>query len=287
MTIIRYTSHLYERVQQFLLKHEKYCVYLVEEFIKERPQFHLLCKKGNIAGIISINDGGQIKHCLPFKTREEIAEAGNLLISFFNGNQNFHIFSIVGERSGTELLKTALNVSYGIKESVFNEYVLMENTSLQVEKSDVPEKMSFPPESVLIRKCNGEDAEILFPLQKNYELEEVYTDHSRFKSAVCLFNLEKRLKNSHQLALFIEGKPVAKGGSNAAGFNYVQLGGIFTGKEFRGQGFARKIVEKLINDFGKKGKKCVLFVKIANEAAIGLYRNCGFKEIGPFAIAYY
>lgn len=287
MTVCRYSVHLHDRVQEFLLRYEKFCVNLVEEFILQKPHFFILFNEKEIAGVININDGGQIKHCLPFKTKEDFLTAGRLLTSFFAGHQNFHVFSIAGEKNGTELLRRALNTAYSIKESSINEYFLMEHDGLKIPDSEKTKKSAFPQESILIRKCSLEDAKKLFLLQKNYLLEEVYTDHSRFKSSVCLFNLEQILKTTHQIALFIEEKPVAKGGSNAAGINYIQLGGIFTAKEFRGQGLGRKIVTKLVKDFAEQSKKSVLFVKIANEAAVRLYQGCGFVEKGRFAIVYY
>jgi ribosomal-protein-alanine N-acetyltransferase len=52
-------------------------------------------------------------------------------------------------------------------------------------------------------------------------------------------------------------------------------------QDFRGQGVARLLVERILDDCRKKGGEVIfLEVRLSNEAAIALYRQVGFIETG-------
>lgn len=137
-----------------------------------------------------------------------------------------------------------------------------------------------------IRKAEPRDAERLFPLQRDYELEEVVLDPVRFNPTLCLRHLRQILKTEYVLALYEDGVPVAKAGTNAGGLGYCQLGGVYTRPDRRNRGLSRLLIRRLQEDLGKRGKNLCLFVKKENLPAVKVYQNCGFRVEGDFRISY-
>ncbi len=270
-----------QAVEKFLIEHEPYAVNLTADFLEKKSEIYLIeDERGTLSGVFDMSSGGQIRHCIPVYDREKIRETGLALIDFFEKNRKRKLFSIVGEKTGCEIMRRAVQLKTSWKEKSSQEYVLLENDSPEAVLPETEEGTEF-------YECSVKDARELFPLQKNYELEEVYYNKKDFKSSVCLFNLEKSLSRNFTAALRFDGKIVSKGSVNATGKNYVQFGGIFTSREFRNHGFAEKIVRYMLHKFSAENKKCVLFVKIQNQPAISLYKKCGFKEISKFEIIYY
>ena len=85
----------------------------------------------------------------------------------------------------------------------------------------------------------------------------------------------------------LNGRPVAKAGTNARGWNWDQVGGVFVIPELRGSGFGRIVMKHLIAAISKDGKSPCLFVKESNPAALALYNGLGFADRGAFRISYW
>ena len=66
-------------------------------------------------------------------------------------------------------------------------------------------------------------------------------------------------------------------------FNSATISQIAITKEYRRQGIALKLMEKMFSDLPKAGDDVVEFVTLevrkSNEAAIALYKKCGFEHI--------
>jgi GNAT superfamily N-acetyltransferase len=138
-----------------------------------------------------------------------------------------------------------------------------------------------------IRTATPEDTARLYPLQKSYELEEVFLDSSRFDERRCRALLRKNLKK--QLVVLAEksGVPVAKAGTNARGYGVDQLGGIYTRRELRNRGIAAYLLEILLDMIKHTKKGACLFVKKDNPAAARLYAKLEFTVWDSFRISYY
>ncbi|MFC1483205.1 GNAT family N-acetyltransferase [Candidatus Margulisiibacteriota bacterium] len=48
----------------------------------------------------------------------------------------------------------------------------------------------------------------------------------------------------------------------------------------RRKGFGKELITTIIKKYSSKYSKCVLEVSERNSAAVNLYRECGFKEVG-------
>jgi GNAT superfamily N-acetyltransferase len=143
------------------------------------------------------------------------------------------------------------------------------------------------PASIVVRLAAPGDLEALLPLQKAYELEEVLTPVHRFDAAACRAALARSLKEQLIFVAEESGVIVAKGGTNARGLGYDQIGGVYTLPERRGRGIATALVGRLVAAIAALNRGIVLFVKPGNAAAISLYRGLGFEDIGPYRADYF
>ena len=143
------------------------------------------------------------------------------------------------------------------------------------------------PDGVVVRKADPYDAEALFPLQKEYELEEVVIDPAHFNDAQCMKLLKQSLRNELVFLLEWDGVPVAKAATNARGFGVDQIGGVYTVPERRSKGLGARVVAELLRAvFMDKAAAC-LFVKKWNRPAIALYDRLGFAPVTDYVISYY
>lgn len=140
---------------------------------------------------------------------------------------------------------------------------------------------------VLVRKADPYDAEALFPLQKEYELEEVVIYPTNFSDAQCMKQLKHALRDELVFVAELDGVPVAKAATNARGFGVDQIGGVYTVPENRSKGLGARVVAELLEAvFVDKSAAC-LFVKKRNKPAIALYDRIGFAPVTDYVISYY
>ncbi|WP_294230796.1 GNAT family N-acetyltransferase [uncultured Shimia sp.] len=89
-------------------------------------------------------------------------------------------------------------------------------------------------------------------------------------------------RDTHRI-LLRDGVPVSKTGFNATLPDTVQIGGVYTPPELRGQGLARRAVALHLQEARDKGAKlAILFA--ANEAAARAYESIGFERNGTFSL---
>lgn len=138
----------------------------------------------------------------------------------------------------------------------------------------------------VVRKAEPGDANALFPLQEGYEKEEVLFVPGDFQPLASRLHLGKLLRTQEIVALWENGKPVAKAGTNALTPTWGQVGGVYTRPEHRGRGLQKRLMTFLIHRLALEGRGACLFVKKTNQVAVGLYRSLGFAQGGEFLITY-
>jgi hypothetical protein len=143
------------------------------------------------------------------------------------------------------------------------------------------------PRAVSVRKAFPEDTDAIFPLQKSYELEEVYLDPRTFDDRRCRSLLRRGLREELVYVVEIGGLPVAKASTNARGFTTDQIGGVFTRRDLRHRGLARMAMETLMEHIARDKSHACLFVKKENLPAIRLYAGLGFTIRGEYRISYF
>lgn len=115
-----------------------------------------------------------------------------------------------------------------------------------------------------------------------YNCEAIGMDPDTAKSRACS-EIAKYVENDSHRVLLSNGVHVAMTGFNTRLPDVVQIGGVFTPPELRGQGHARHAVALHLAEAQHDGAKdAVLFA--ANEAAASAYRAVGFQPAGKFAL---
>ena len=148
---------------------------------------------------------------------------------------------------------------------------------------------STPPPlpGLRIRPADGRDLGSLFPLQRDYELEEVVVFPERFSEQSCRLHLRDTLRRQLVVVAELDGRPVAKAGTNARGFQVDQIGGVFTEERLRGSGIAARVMSDLLERIFRSKPMVSLFVKRTNLPAIALYRKLGFRSLDSYRITYF
>lgn len=138
-----------------------------------------------------------------------------------------------------------------------------------------------------VRKAFPEDTDAIFPLQRAYELEEVYLDPQQFDDRRCRGLLRRGLRDEVTYVAELRGVAVAKAGTNARGFTTDQIGGVFTRRDLRHRGIGRIVMTALLEHIRRDKAHACLFVKKDNDPAIRLYLGLGFVIRGEYRISYY
>lgn len=161
------------------------------------------------------------------------------------------------------------------------EYELLTYADTEYEKFE--DKLSALP----IHRCTEEDADSLFPLQKEYDKVEVIPDGDTLNETASRLNLVRLLKSQEIFAVVQDCCLCAKAGTNAQGLKWVQIGGVYTDISWRNKGFARLLVSYIAHSFYLRGKNVTLFVRTDNESAKRAYQKAGFTFNSYYTILYY
>ena len=241
---------------------------------------------GMVCDAFSFSDGGQILHCLPDAYGKRHDELFCALTAFFRTQKKHELFNIIGEEQGTELVRTALQTALGRTTQHEQSYLLLEHKPA-ANYDDHTIHVPLFGEPLTTVHCTPMMIDALLALQIAYEKEEVAWAHDQVDEKVSRLSFLHALRTQHIFAIAKNGAYIAKGGTNALGRQYAQLGGIYTVPTERGKGYATQLVRHITSTLQEQGKKCVLFVKPENVPAVRLYKTCGFTQIGRFAIAYF
>lgn len=131
------------------------------------------------------------------------------------------------------------------------------------------------------------DVDTLFRLQEGYEREEVLLDGKNFQPQAAWHALKQALRQQIVVYATTNGRPIGKAATNARGFAYDQIGGVFTEPAYRNRGIAQVLMRYILGFVQEAGKRASLFVKTHNSAAIALYHHLGFQIMDDFRISYY
>ncbi len=183
----------------------------------------------------------------------------------------------------------------GLKSSVIKIENLFENDirakvdyflmTLDLKRTQLSPNLA--PPSVEVRTADLADADALYDIQRQYELEEVFLNPDHFDERRCRSLLRKSLKKQVIYLAEEKGVPIAKAGTNARGFLVDQIGGVFTLPSRRRERIGTLCMEALLKDIRQTKKMATLFVKQDNPAALALYHHLGFTTRTHFRITYY
>ena len=260
---------------------DKYCCYLVSALENKSPDIYVIFQteeddensKEKICGLFYY----ACQMLYPW-IRDMNADVQNVLELFFEKKK---IFCIIGEKNSVEIMEKVFKNADRINPDYENSYHFMECLS----NSLCEKKKSFP--FIEFRKCRESDESFLFELHKAFVLEEVLPPFQKLNPAAERFSMSRILRKNGIWAAFINGLPVSKANISVLTKNCAQIGGVYTMKQYRKRGISSALIEILVKEIKKSGRKAVLFVKENNSAAIKVYLKTGFKISGSYKSAYY
>ncbi|TVQ25917.1 MAG: GNAT family N-acetyltransferase [Spirochaetaceae bacterium] len=173
-------------------------------------------------------------------------------------------------------------------EAVFSRPALTHVSYYLMERQlPVAASQSVGDGTVRIRRAELSDAESIYPIQRLYELEEVLIDPAQFDPDVCMKQLRVSLKKQAVYVATTHAGIVAKAQTNARGFGWDQIGGVFTRESFRSRGIGKLVMRALLSETDTEERRTSLFVKTHNAPALRMYRTLQYTTTDEFRITYY
>lgn len=260
---VNFSSRLHERFRPTYPNPHRISVYLRRD-------------EGEISEAVLVSRGGLVIPVLANTQRD-----GNRsdLASLVRRERNLH--SIMGSKRDVALVQKSLRQELHLM--TIDYHLLFDDparTKHDHRPLDLPGRLKF-------RRARMIDAIGLFPLQKAYELEEVLIDPRRFNATSTYLNLQQHLKREVVFYASVGREIVAKAGTNARGFTFDQIGGVYTVESLRNRGVAAALLRVLLDHIRSEGRRVSLFVKKENIAALRLYEKLGFIREGEFRITYF
>lgn len=128
-----------------------------------------------------------------------------------------------------------------------------------------------------------EDVPLLFPLQRQYEIEEMEVDASLLDPEKMTTSLARRIGRGDVTALYEEGRPVAIAGVNSRYGATCQIGSVYVLPAYRRKGYGYRVVSSHVSRLLRRYSRIVLFVDVKNRLAARLYETIGFRKCGMLA----
>jgi len=281
----------------FVRQHEYRCIDLAEQLrlclypdyaprykkaaaIYACPQPQKIC-----CGVLLFSTYGLLFHCIDTDMPEETVLAfGRFFLSEDFPYKELH--AVAGIREHTLLFEQVISEIAHIRLDAAVDYYLMQcakpctDTFFQTAQAKLNTALS-------IERATENDLIELFPLQLDYENTEVAYEGRPINPAVCKLSLRARLTTEYIYKVSADGHIVAKAGTNAQGFHWFQIGGVYTLPAYRNKGLAAAAVAHLINIHSAEAHGFALFVKTANTAALRVYEKLGFEQCGLFRMSYW
>jgi len=228
---------------------------------------------GRITGALYISRYGVV---LPvFERDNNDADETRFLKKLLVSREN-DLFSVIG------MEERVLNIENHTRKPV-SDYV---SYRMFIGSNPEPSEQEEPP-GISIHRAEFSDFEKLWKLEKAYQIEEVLRNGHKFDERGSRLHFQNTLKNQLVYTALLGGRTVAKAGTNARGYLYDQIGGVFVIPELRGYGFGTAVMNRLLSTIAEADRRPCLFVKKSNLPALKLYKNLSFRDMGAFRISYY
>ncbi|WP_424942338.1 GNAT family N-acetyltransferase [Aliiroseovarius crassostreae] len=140
------------------------------------------------------------------------------------------------------------------------------------------------PGAAEIRKPTGDDTALLTRWFRAYHIEALGAADDAALTQVIADRVDTTIATGHVRLLTENDTPVAMTAFNAQLPDMVQIGGVYTPAEARGQGLARRVVAAHLKEARAAGvTTAILFA--SGEAACRAYEAIGFERIGEYTLA--
>ncbi len=275
----------YLKALSFVLPHEKTACALTRKILDREDGVYLIARgdgPGFVEGVFFFSEGDIFLPCL-----SGIRACGlKALAAFLEGKELFCISGLEEDLKKVRSLLSGLAHPPRLRER--RNYYFFEHKDREAAKRAI----ASLPSDCKIRMASLDDEEILLPLHLSYMAEEVLLPGGHLNESFERRQLHESLEK--QIAVMAVREQdgacqlLAKAGTNAIASKVMQLGGVYTKEEERGQGLACALTAFLAESAAQKGLSTVLFVNRENAGAIAAYRKAGFQDCGKaYTIEYY
>lgn len=230
-------------------------------------------KDGTVNGCLYISQYGVV---LPVFKPEELTHQEERVLRNLLLSRQSRIFSVMGMSNRVHFVEKLL----GSSPLEMANYRMLTHTPTAGDAR-------IRDSSITVRTAGLPDLEFLWPLEKSYLREEVLREGHELNEFSTRRMFSRALQDQMIYCATLNGRPVAKAGTNARGWFYDQIGGVFVVPEHRKQGFGRRVTEELLEAIGRERRHACLFVKESNRPARQLYTALGFNDRGGFKISYW
>ncbi len=267
-------------ITTYLLDNEEYWTGLTGRLFRNRRliipahtnDIHTIHEGNSLYGVVYNNSDGYTFPAVQWPWANGTEEA---LKELFTGMKK--ITTLLGDSHVVDLC-----ILHRHKQPAYRvDYLLM---ARPVSNTLIPEQTPGGEEILLADRSM---ARALYPLQRDYEKEEVLLQPEKFNSLICMTHLKETLGNQIVYTARRNRQFIAKAGTNARGVNWSQIGGVYTVPELRSQGISRRLMQRILISLSGVGQGASLFVKRNNLPAVHLYRKLRFNELAHFSIAYF
>lgn len=279
-----------KRVEEFIQSHEWSCASVGAQLrqrtpldmLKRRTSFDYFTLDGQDAPVLAVNMENNYGFRYPVLSETAIDAGAAAELGCRTATSGRRSMTLMGRDHAVRAVERSVLVTFGRKPKYRVEYFLMTR-----QMAPVLETISPVAARCQFSRADARHTDRLLHMQVAYEEEEVVVDSRRVDPQATRFHLRDDLRE--QLVFFAthEGAAVAKAGTNARGFTYDQIGGVYTVPALRGQGISTALMQILLNNITESRKNAVLFVKKVNKSAIAVYDRLGFTARDSFVISYY
>lgn len=261
-------NEIFPDIIKFVLPHEKFNNTLYEKLLTQDDSVYVLFSDSNrIEGVISFSKGNSLVCCIP-KWTGDIQESLSIFL------ENKKVSCIHGEESIVLKIEKLLN----------GRNLPKDERNLFMMEYDKMVFMDLPAQAFL---CNRNHIDQLMPLQTGFSVEEVLPPWKDINPALERLSLERAIQNDTVYAIGEGDEIFSKANISFYSKKFLQISGVYTRNEFRGNGYATALVNRLAILASKVGLNASLIVRQENLAALMAYKKAGFGITGTYRIVYY
>ncbi|TVR86464.1 MAG: GNAT family N-acetyltransferase [Spirochaetaceae bacterium] len=278
------------RVEEFVRSNEWSCASVGAQLrqrtpldmLKRHTHFEYFTLDGQQGPVLAINMENSFGFRYPVLSETAISAGAAMELGGRSPTSGRRSMTVMGREQAVCGVEASVRLTFGREPKYRVEYYLMTR-----QAGSVVEGRSRVAEQCRFLRADARHTDRLLAMQIAYEEEEVVVDGRRVDPQATRFHLRDDLRE--QLVYFAthDGRAVAKAGTNARGFTYDQIGGVYTEPALRGHGISTALMQVLLNSITEYKKNAVLFVKKPNKSAIAVYDRLGFETRDSFVISYY
>ncbi|MBT2129564.1 GNAT family N-acetyltransferase [Planktotalea lamellibrachiae] len=224
---------------------------------------------GKITGVFARSNAGFVNAC---------GEGSVFWRGFFDAMQGHSISGVNGAADMAEAMRLTLS----LEDAAYDLHRIEPLYRLALDNMVEPDPTGS--KKIQIRPPTKEDTHTLTAWFRAYHIEALGAEDDDALTKIIAARVDQTIATGNVRLMIQDGAPVAMTAFNAQLPDMVQIGGVYTPPESRGQGLARRVVAAHLKEVRAQGvKTAILFA--SGDAACRAYEAIGFERIGEYTLA--